>query len=169
MSDYIVPIIFIVVLFLSIVTKKDGYNAYVEGSAKAVPMVISVFPYLLTVMIAVSLFRCSGISSVLAKWLSPVFNLIGLPSELTELIIIRPVSGAGALAVLENVYLTYGADSFIGNCASVIYGSSETIFYITAVYFSSIGKRKTGYAIPVALLCTFFGYLLGCSLIVFFV
>lgn len=169
MSDYIVPIIFIIVLFLSLVTKKDGYNAYVAGSAKAVPLVISVFPYLLTVMIAVSLFRCSGISSTVAKILAPAFNLIGIPSELTELIIIRPVSGAGALAVLENVYNTYGVDSFIGNCASIIYGSSETIFYITAIYFSTIGKRKMGYAVPVALICTFLGYIIGCSLIVKFV
>lgn len=169
MSDYIVPIIFIIVLLLSIITKKDGYNAFVEGSAKAIPIVISVFPYLLTVLIAVSLFRFSGIATTLAKWLAPVFKTVGLPSELTELIIIRPVSGAGALAVLENVYNTYGADSFIGNCASIIYGSSETIFYISAVYFSSIGKRKTGYAIPVALFCTFLGYLIGCALLVYFV
>ena len=169
LSDYIVPVIFIVVLLLSLITKKDAYNAYVEGSGKAVPLVISVFPYLLSVMIAVSLFRFSGISSALSKTLAPVFNIIGIPSELTELIIIRPVSGAGALAVLENVYNTYGVDSFIGNCASVIYGSSETIFYITAIYFSSIGKRKTGYAVPVALVSTFLGYVIGCALIVHFV
>lgn len=164
-SDYIVPIIFFTVLLLSLFKKQDGYKGFIDGSKNAIDLVCSVFPYLVTVMIAVELFKQSGLASSLASFLSPVFSFIGIPSELTELIIIRPVSGAGAMAVLENVYSVYGVDSFIGKCASVIYGSSETVFYVSAIYFSGVNGKIKGYAIPVALVCTFVGYIVGCALL----
>ena len=128
------------------------------------PIAVAIY-YLVTVMIAVELFKQSGLAQFLASNLAPVFNFIGIPPELTELIIIRPVSGAGAMAVLENIFVSYGADSFIGRCASVIYGSSETIFYVSAIYFSGVNGKIKGYAIPVALVCTFIGYIVGCALL----
>lgn len=150
---------------LSFFNRNDAYKGFIEGSKNAIDLVCSVFPYLVTVMIAVELFRQSGLAQVLANFLSPVLSIIGIPSQLTELMIIRPVSGAGAMAVLENIFITYGADSFIGKCASVIYGSSETIFYISAIYFSGCKEKLKGYAIPVALVCTFVGYIIGCALL----
>lgn len=164
-SDYIVPIIFFCVLLLSLFKRNDAYKGFIDGSKNAIDLVCSVFPYLVTVMIAVALFRQSGLANTLSSLLSPLLSFIGIPSELTELMIIRPVSGAGAMALLENIYTTYGVDSFIGKCASVIYGSSETIFYISAVYFSSCKGKIKGYAIPVALVCTFIGYIVGCALL----
>ncbi|MBO5223654.1 MAG: spore maturation protein [Clostridia bacterium] len=164
-SDYIVPIIFFTVLLLSVIKKKDAYNGFIDGSKNAISLMCNVFPYLVTVMIAIQLFKASGIANRLSFTLAPIFKFIGIPSELTELMIIRPVSGAGAMAVLENIFVTYGPDSFIGKCASVIYGSSETVFYISAVYFSGVDGKAKGYAIPVALVCTFIGYIIGCALL----
>ncbi len=164
-SDYIIPIIFFTVLLLSVFKKKDAYNGFIDGSKSAIDLTCNVFPYLVTVMVAVELFKQSGIAYIISDFLSPVFSIIGIPSELTELMIIRPVSGAGAMAVLENIFTTYGPDSFIGKCASVIYGSSETIFYVSAVYFSGVKGKIKGYAIPVALICTFIGYIVGCALL----
>ncbi len=164
-SDYIIPIIFFTVLLLSIIKKQDAYNGFIDGSKNAISLTCNVFPFLVTVMIAIELFKASGIANHLSSFLAPLFSFIGIPSELTELMIIRPVSGAGAMAVLENIFTTYGADSFIGKCASVIYGSSETIFYISAVYFSGVTGKAKGYAIPVALVCTFIGYIIGCALL----
>ena len=164
-SDYIVPIIFFTVLLLSLFKKNDSYKGFIDGSKNAIDLVCSVFPYLVTVMIGVELFRQSGLAYHLASLLAPLFSVIGIPSELTELIIIRPISGAGAMAVLENIYTTYGVDSFIGKCASVIYGSSETIFYVSAIYFSGVNGKIKGYAVPVALVCTFIGYIIGCALL----
>lgn len=164
-SDYIVPIIFFVVLLLSLFKRNDAYKGFIDGSKDAIDLVCNVFPYLVTVMIAVELFRQSGLAQIIAQFLAPIFSIIGIPSELTELMIIRPVSGAGAMAVLENIFTSYGADSFIGKCASVIYGSSETIFYISAIYFSGCKGKLKGYAIPVALACTFIGYIIGCALL----
>ena len=165
MTAYIVPLLFLTVLLLSAVRRKSAYAAFVEGSRSAIDLIISVFPYLLTVMMAVEVFRQSGCSVYLSRAVSPVMRRIGIPPELTELILVRPLSGAGALGILEGIFTTYGADSYIGKCAAIIYGSSETIFYISAIYFSKCNVRKLGYAIPVALVSTFVGCVTGCAVL----
>jgi len=157
MSSYIIPIIFVTVLVLSFVKKKDAYAAFVDGSKSAVNLMVGVFPYLLAIMMAVEIYKASGISHYVSSAAGPVLELVGIPRQLAELIIIRPLSGAGSLTILENIYATYGTDSFIGNSASAIYGSSETIFYVSAIYFSKSNVRNLRFAIPVALLATFAG------------
>ena len=163
MTDYIVPILFVLVLLIAAVRKKDSYGAFIEGSRSALSLMASVFPYLLAVLVAVEVFRQSGVSVYVSRAAAPVLGNLGIPPELTELIIIRPLSGAGALGVLENIFTQYGADSFVGKCASVIYGSSETVFYIATIYFSQSNVKKLGYAVPVALLATFIGCIIGCA------
>ena len=163
MTEYIIPLIFLTVLVLAAIKKKDSYSAFTEGSRSALSLMANVFPYLLTIMMAVEVFKQSGVSYYLSKAASPVMNLIGIPHELTELMLIRPLSGAGALGVLENIFTTYGADSYVGKCASVIYGSSETVFYISTIYFSQSSVKKLGYAIPVALFSTLVGCIVGCA------
>ncbi len=163
MTEYIIPLIFLTVLLLAAIKKKDSYSAFTEGSRSALSLMANVFPYLLTIMMAVEVFKQSGVSYYLSKAASPVMNLIGIPHELTELMLIRPLSGAGAIGVLENIFTTYGADSYVGKCASVIYGSSETVFYISTIYFSQSSVKKLGYAIPVALFSTLVGCIVGCS------
>ena len=164
MTSYIIPIIFISVLLVSIFRKQDAYSAFIDGSGSAVKLMINVFPYLLTIMMAVEVFRASGVSAVVADFVSPAMRVFGIPKELTELILLRPLSGAGALGVLENVFAVHGADTYIGRCASVIYGSSETVFYISTIYFSQSKVKKLGFAIPIALFATFIGCILGCFL-----
>ena len=163
MTEYILPLIFLTVLLLAAIKKKDSYSAFTEGSRSALSLMANIFPYLLTIMMAVEVFKQSGVSYYLSKAASPVMNLIGIPHELTELMLIRPLSGAGAIGVLENIFTTYGADSYVGKCASVIYGSSETVFYISTIYFSQSSVKKLGYAIPVALFSTLVGCIVGCS------
>lgn len=168
MSAYIIPIIFLVVLLISALRKKEPYGGFIDGARQAVDLTINVFPYLLAVMVAVEAFRVSGASAYLAEAIAPVMNAAGLPKELAELMLLRPVSGAGSLAVLDGIYSQYGADSYIGRCASVIYGSSETIFYISTIYFSQSHVRRLRYAIPVALVATLTGCITGCYLLRFF-
>lgn len=165
MTGYVIPVLFLTVLIASFFKKKDAYGMFVEGSRGAVDLMVSVFPYLLTVMVAVEVFKASGVSALVAGWLSPVMRAFGLPPELTELMLLRPLSGAGSLAVLDNIYTVYGADTYIGRCASVIYGSSETIFYISAIYTSRIELKRLRYAIPVALVSTFVGCVVGCLIL----
>lgn len=165
MTAYIVPVIFLVVLILSVVKKKDAYSYFVDGSRSAIDLMVSVFPYLLTVMMCVEIFRRTGVSAAVSEFVAPVFEMLGLPKQLTELLLLRPLSGAGSISILDNIYATYGTDTFIGRCASVIYGSSETVFYVSAIYLSQSKTKKLRYAIPVALISTLLGCIIGCALL----
>lgn len=166
-SSYIIPVVFLIVLVVSLLKKKEPYAYFVQGSRSALNLMVDVFPYLLTIMMAVEVFKVSGVSEFVAKCVSPIFNLVGLPSELSELILLRPLSGAGSLAILDNIYSTYGVDTYIGNCASVIYGSSETIFYVSTIYLSKCKTKKLGYALPISLLSTIIGCIIGCAILRF--
>lgn len=168
MTAYIIPILFLVVLLASFIKRKEPYGGFIDGARQATQLTVNVFPYLLAIMVAVEAFRVSGASAYLANAVAPVLNKAGLPKELAELLFLRPVSGAGSLAILDGLYKTYGADSYIGRCASVIYGSSETVFYVATIYFSQSKVKRLRYAIPVALVATYTGAIVGCWLLRFF-
>lgn len=167
MTSYVVPVLFIIVLTVSLLKKKDAYSYFIDGSRSAVDLMINVFPYLMTIMLCVELFRAAGVSAAVASFVSPVFDFLGFPSQLTELILLRPLSGAGSLSVLDNIFATYGTDTFIGRCASVIYGSSETAFYVSAIYLSKSKTKKLRYALSVALFASLVGSVVGCALLRF--
>lgn len=164
MSAYIIPIIFIALFCYSKYKKVNTYDTFVRGAKKAIPLVVDIFPYIATIMIAVALLRASGITSLLAQALSPVFNFLGVPTQLIELVLLRPFTGSGSFALLNDVLVTYGADSYISRCACVILGCSETIFYVTTVYISQTKVRRLLYAIPIALICAVFGAVIACFL-----
>ena len=112
----------------------------------------------------VQLIKISGLASLVANFISPVFNLVGIPSELCELVLLKPFSGNGSLAILNDIFATYGVDSYIGRCASVIVGSCDTVFYVTTLYCSQVKVKRLFYAVPVALLATLLGTVLSCLL-----
>jgi spore maturation protein B len=119
-------------------------------------------PFIIAMFVAVELFRNSGLSGYLCNVLSPVFKLIGIPPEVCELTLIRPFSSNAGYVLLKNIYSTYGVDSYIGKCASVIMGSSDTIFYVSSIYFASTSVKKTLLTIPIALLCNIACCILSC-------
>lgn len=140
----------------------NTYDYFVKGAKGAIKLVVDIFPFIASIMIAVALLRVSGITTWLTQILTPIFNLLGVPPELCELVLLRPFTGSGSYALLENVLATYGADSYIARCACVIMGCSETIFYVATVYFSQTKVKKLLYAIPVALICSIVGTILAC-------
>ncbi len=164
MSNYILPILFIGLFVFCLIKKINTYDTFVEGAKGAIKLVVSIFPYIATIMIAVTLLRVSGITLFLSNIISPLFSVLGIPKELCELIILRPFTGSGSLALLNDIYIQYGVDSYISRCASVILGCSETIFYVTTIYLSQTKVKKLLYAIPVALIATFFGAIASCLL-----
>lgn len=164
MSAYIIPIIFIFLFCYCKIKKVNTYDTFVKGAKKSIPLIVDIFPYIATIMIAVSLLRASGVTALLAQCLSSVFNLLGIPTELVELVLLRPFTGSGSYALLNDVLLQYGADSYISRCACVILGCSETIFYVTTVYTSKTNIKKLLYAIPVALICATVGSVVACLL-----
>ncbi len=164
MSGYILPILFISIFCYAKLKKVQTYDTFVKGAKKAIPLAIEIFPYIATIMIAVALLRASGLTAILAQACAPIFNILGIPSQLVELVLLRPFTGSGSYALLNDVFLQYGADSYISRCACVILGCSETIFYVTAVYTSQTKVKKLLYAIPIALICALAGSIVACLL-----
>lgn len=164
MADILLPTLIACVLMYALFKKVDAYSSFVKGAKEAVPLVVSLLPYIIAMFIAIELFRASGLSSVLCKLISPLFNLLGIPTEVSELTIIRPFSSNAAYVLLKDIFATYGPDSYIGKCASVIMGSSDTIFYVSSIYFASTKVKKTLLTIPIALLCNVIGAFLACFL-----
>lgn len=164
MADYIIPIIIIAVLAVGIVKKVNCYDAFIGGAKQSFSLATDLFPFIAAMFMLLTVMRASGLDNLLVKWLSPPFRAIGIPSELVELVILRPFSGSGSLTLLEEIYRAYGADSYIGRCASIIMGSTETVFYVSAVYFSKTKIKYLGACIPIALFCSLVGCVLACWL-----
>ena len=164
MSAYIVPIFIVLVLLYASYKNLNTYNIFVKGAKGAIDLVVSIFPYIVAIVISVALMRISGLTDLITKWLSPVFLALGIPPEVSELVLLRPFTGSGSFALLNNIFATYGADSYISRCACVIMGSSETVFYVATVYFSQTKVKKLLYAIPCALIASLVAAIVSCLL-----
>ena len=132
-SSYIIPVFIILLVFYSAIKRKNAYSSFVFGAKSSFDLVLTSFPYIVAIFIAIELFTVSGLSTILGNVLAPIFGVLGIPNELIELVLIKPFSGSGSLAILSDIYTKYGVDSYLARSASAIYGSSETVFYIGAV------------------------------------
>lgn len=162
MADLFIPILIASVLVYAMVKNVDAYSSFVKGAKGALPLMASLVAYIIAMFIAVELFRNSGISGYLCKFLSPIFRILGIPVEICELTLIRPFSSNAGYVLLRDIYSTYGVDSYIGKCASVIMGSSDTIFYVSSIYFASTHVKKTLLTIPIALICNVVCAVIAC-------
>lgn len=162
MSVYILPIFLIFLFVYAFIKKVNVYKSFIDGAKGAFNLCLDIFPYIVTIMVAVGLFRVSGLSDLLIKLISPIFNFLGIPNEVCELVLLRPFTGSGSFALLNDIYSSYGVDSYVARCASCILGSSETLFYVTTVYTSKTSIKKLGYAIPVGLIASIFGAIISC-------
>ena len=164
MSSYIVPALIVLLFVYANFKKVNTYQTFVEGSKNSLFLIFDIFAYIMAIFVIIELFNVSGLSAKLTQILSPVFNFFGIPTQLTQLIIVKPFSGSGGLALLQQIFDNYGVDSYISRCACVILGSSETVFYVSAVYFSKTSVKKLGFAIPIALISTIVSVILGCAI-----
>ena len=162
MFAYFIPVFFIIIFIFCIFKKVKPYEAFTHGAKQSIPFAISVFPYLVSIFVLTELFEVSGLSSFLTGLLSPAFSLFGIPSELTKLILIKPFSGSGSLALVSEIFTKYGVDSYISRCACVIYGSSETVFYIATVYFAGAKTKNLTKPIIISLIASFCSVVFAC-------
>ena len=114
----VIPVLLIALFVYSAIKKVKIYDSFAVGAGRALPLVFSLFPYLVTIFIMTELFRISGLSDALITFLTPVFGFFGIPSEIAPLVILKPFSGGGSLALLTEIYEKYGVDSYISLCAS---------------------------------------------------
>lgn len=160
----IIPAVFLLVFIFAAFKKVKIYDEFSKGVSDAVRFTISLVPCLAAIFIMCELFEASHLSDLSTKILSPVFGALGIPKELTKLVLIKPFSGSGSLAYLNNIIQTYGADSYIARCACVCYGSSETVFYVSAVYFAGVKVKKLTLPIALVLISTLISTVVACLL-----
>ena len=161
---FIIPAIFIIVLGCAAIKKVNVYSCFTSGIESALKFVLSLLPCLAAVFMMCALFGDSGLSELMIKLTSPAFSFFGVPEELTKLILIKPLSGSGSLAYLTEILNEYGADSYIARCACVCYGSSETVFYISAVYFAGMKTKGLMKPIIISLFSALVATVLACAL-----
>jgi len=148
----IIPIIVGVVTLYGIVRGVKVYECFVEGAKDGISICIRIFPYLLAMLVAVGVFRASGSLNFFTSVMAPIVKIIGLPKEIVPLIFIKPLSGSGAMGVFTDILKQYGADTFVGITASIIMGTTETIFYTLTVYYGAIGVKKIRHTLWAAIL-----------------
>ena len=166
MTAILAPLLFLAVFIVAAARRADIYGSFTNGAERALKFTLTLVPCLAATFMMCELMEASGISETLTKWLSPAFNFLGVPPELTKLILVKPLSGSGSLAYLTDIMETYGADSYITRCACVCYGCSDTALYLSAVLFSAARVRARGMLRPIliALFSSFASMVAGCAL-----
>lgn len=152
LSILAIPLILFLFLGYGYYKKVKVYEVFVEGAKEGFDVGVKIIPFLVAMLVAIAMFRASGALDVLTYILSPITNFIGMPSEVLPMALMRPLSGSGSIGVMTELMKTHGPDSLIGFMASTMFGSTETTFYVVAVYFGAINIRKTRYALPAGLL-----------------
>lgn len=161
MTDYIVPILLLLICALALRKKEDPYTLMLAGAAEGLKLLIRLIPTFVLLMTAVTMLRTSGATEAISAWLAPALRFFGIPPETALLILIRPISGSAALAVGAELMAQYGVDSLVGRTAAIMLGSTETTFYTISVYFGAAGVKQTRYTLPAALFADFVGFLMA--------
>lgn len=159
LSSLVIPLLLAAVAVYGMGRRVDVYSTLTHGAEEGLTVLLRIIPALVGLLTAVSMFRASGAMEWLSGLCAPVLEFFGVPPETTPLMLIRPVSGNGALAVASDLMASYGPDSYVGRVAAVMLGSTETTFYTIAVYFGSAGIHKTRHTVPAALAADLTGFL----------
>lgn len=151
-SNLFIPLLVLTIILYGAYKKINVYDSFIEGSKEAFPMILNMFPPLLAMIFGINIFTNSGLIDELFTFLKPLFILINIPLEVLPIAVMRPLSGSFGLALLNDMFKTYGPDNFLSIIASVIQGSSDTTLYIITLYFGTIGIKKIKYALWAGLL-----------------
>jgi spore maturation protein B len=158
-SKWAIPFLLLMIPVYGYIKKIPVYEAFVEGAEEGFTTAIKIIPFLVGMMVAISVFRSSGAMDYLVKILDPLTTRIGAPSEVLPLAIMRPLSGSGVLGLATELMRIYGPDSFIGRLASVMQGTTDTTFFVLTVYFGSVGIKKYRYSIVTGLSADIMGFI----------
>ena len=159
-SRYIIPFLLVGIPFYGLIIKKvKVYESFVDGAKEGFEISLKIIPYLVAILVAIGMFRASGAMEQLIYFLTPILNIIGFPPENLPLAIMRPLSGSGSLGLFTDLVNQYGVDSIYTKIGATMFGSTETTFYVLAVYFGSVGIRKSRYALAAGLIVDIVGIL----------
>lgn len=150
-SDWAVPVLFLIIACAALFKKVKVYEEFIEGAKEGFNVGVRIIPYVVAILCAIAIFRASGALDATVSALSGILAPLSIPPEILPMAIVRPLSGSGAMGVLSEGLKTYGPDSLIGNMMSVLMGSTETTFYVLAVYFGSVAVRRTRHTLAACL------------------
>jgi spore maturation protein B len=154
-----IPALMLFFLVYGAMRKVKVYEVAVEGAKEGFQIAVRIIPYLVLMLVSIAVFRASGAMDVLITAVRPLTELVGIPADALPMAIMRPLSGSGSLGVMTEIMQMHGTDSLIGLLVSTMYGSTETTFYVIAVYFGSVGIRNTRHALPTGLTADFIAFL----------
>jgi spore maturation protein B len=154
-SLWAIPFLLVVIPLVGIIRGVKVYDVFIEGAKEGFQVAVRIIPFLVGILVAIGMFRGSGAMDLLNALLRPLAEATGFPSELVPLAMLRSLSGSGSLAFATDLVNTHGPDSLLGRMAATMYGSTETTFYVLAVYFGAVGIRRTRHAVPAALAADF--------------
>jgi spore maturation protein B len=151
-SLWAIPVLLVAIPLAGMIKGVKVYDVFIEGAKEGFDVGVRIIPFLVGILVAIGMFRGSGAMDLLTAALRPVVSATGFPVELVPLAILRSLTGSGSLAFTTDLVKTHGPDSLIARMAATMYGSSETTFYVLAVYFGAVGVRRTRHAVPAALI-----------------
>ena len=151
LSYFVIPLMLVGFPLWGLYKRVPVYEAFVEGAKEGFNVAVRIIPYLVAILFAIGMFRASGAMDFMTDALRPVLALIGFPAEVLPMAILRPLTGSGSAALVAEMIQTYGEDSIFVKMAAVMYGSSETTFYVIAVYFGAVNVRRTRHALAAGL------------------
>jgi spore maturation protein B len=150
-SLWAVPVLLVLIPLAGLIRNVKVYDVFIEGAKEGFDVGVKIIPFLVGILVAIGMFRGSGAMELLTSALRPLASATGFPAELIPLAILRSLTGSGSLAFTTDLVKASGADSLIARTAATMYGSTETTFYVLAVYFGAVGIRRTRHAVPAAL------------------
>ena len=159
LSYFVIPILVVGFPIYGLIKGVPVYEVFVEGAKEGFEVAVIIIPYLVAILFAIEMFEQSGAMAFLIDLLDPVLGLIGVPAEVLPMAIIRPLTGSGSVGVVQNMINQYGEDSIIVKMAATMFGSTETTFYVIAVYFGAVGIKRERHAIPAGLIADAVGVL----------
>ena len=166
-SVWMIPIVIATVLVTGTFRGVPTYESFVDGAKEGVKISFSIIPYLVGMLVAITVFRASGAMEYFISLLRPLLEFVGIPADIVPLALIRPLSGTGALGMMTDIIATHGPDSFLGRLASTMQGSTDTTIYVLTVYFGAVGIKKMGDALKVGLLADLVSILASIIIVTF--
>ena len=151
MGNWVIPVLIVSLVCYGWAKNVKVYESFVAGAREGFEIAVRIIPYLVAILVAVGMFRASGAMDMLTRPLGAISSLIGMPGEVLPMAVVRPLSGSGAFGIMTELIKTHGPDSYIGYVASTLNGSTETTFYVLAVYFGSVGVSRVRHAVVAGL------------------
>ncbi len=162
---FILPLIIVLIPLYGLIKKVPVYEVFVDGAKEGFQIGVRIIPYLVAILFAIGMFRASGAMDWMITGLRPVLSLVGFPADLLPMAIFRPLTGSGSVGILADLIAVHGEDSLIVKMAATMFGSTETTFYVIAVYFGSVGIRRMRYAVQTGLIADLAGIIASVAVV----